>query len=113
MRIYIYQTKTSNQKITFSSNISNEKNPSGCINRDENAVDNIIKLVEYYLEHKHEKKSKDKRLLKFRRDFKFEESSIKVSKSCKKLSSARTSSKSTITHTEVSHFSYYFFLRKK
>jgi hypothetical protein len=82
-----------------------EKNRSECINRDENAVNNMIKLVEYYLQHKHEKESKDKRPLKFRRDFKFEESSIRVSNRCKKPSSARASSKSAITHTEVSHFS--------
>ena len=33
----------------------------------------MIKLVEYYLEHKYEKESKDKRPLKFRRYFKFKE----------------------------------------
>ena len=57
MRIYIYQIKTSSQKITFSSNVSNIKK-SGCINRDENDVDNMIKLVEYYLEHKHKNNQK-------------------------------------------------------
>ena len=82
-----------------------EKNRKGCINRDENAVNNMIKIVKYYLEHKHEKEPKDKRPLKFRRDFKFEESSIRVSNRCKKPSSVRLSSKSAITHTEVSHIS--------
>ena len=53
MKIYIYRIKTSSQKITFSSNVSNVKPRSGYINRDENTVDNMIKLVEYYLEHKH------------------------------------------------------------
>ena len=77
-----------------------EKNRKGCINRDENAVNNMIKIVKYYLEHKHEKEPKDKRPLKFRRDFKFEESSIRVSNRCKKPSSVRLSSKSAITHTE-------------
>ena len=82
-----------------------EKNRKGCINRDENAVNNMIKIVKYYLEHKHEKEPKDKRPLKFRRDFKFEESSIRVSNRIKKLSSVRLISKSAITHTEVSHIS--------
>ena len=77
-----------------------EKNRKGCINRDENAVNNMIKIVKYYLEHNHEKEPKDKRPLKFRRDFKFEESSIRVSNRCKKPSSVRLSSKSAITHTE-------------
>ena len=77
-----------------------EKNRKGCINRDENAVNNMIKIVKYYLEHKHEKEPKDKRPLKFRRDFKFEESSIRVSNRIKKPSSVRLSSKSAITHTE-------------
>ena len=33
----------------------------------------MIKLVKYYLEHNHEKGSKNKRPLKFRKNFKFEE----------------------------------------
>ena len=53
-------------------------------NRNENAVNNMIKIVKYYLEHKHEKELKDKRPLKFRRDFKFEESTIRVSNRRKK-----------------------------
>lgn len=43
-----------------------ENNRMGCINRDENATNNMIKLVNYFL------KNKD-RPQKFKRDFKFEE----------------------------------------
>ena len=43
-----------------------ENKRSGCINRDENSVNNMLKIVEYYLEHKD-------RPEKFKRNFKFEE----------------------------------------
>ena len=42
-----------------------ENNRMGCINRDENATNNMIKLVHYFIENKD-------RPEKFRRDFKFE-----------------------------------------
>ena len=42
-----------------------ENNRMGCINRDENATNNMIKLVNYFLENKD-------RPQKFKRDFKFE-----------------------------------------
>ena len=42
-----------------------ENNESGCINRDNNAVNNMIKLVDYYLQFKD-------RPEKFKRDYKFE-----------------------------------------
>ena len=42
-----------------------ENNRMGCINRDENATNNMIKLVNYFIENKD-------RPEKFRRDFKFE-----------------------------------------
>ena len=43
-----------------------ENNRMGCINRDRNAVNNMVKLVRYYLKHKD-------RPEKFRRDYKFPE----------------------------------------
>lgn len=43
-----------------------ESQRMGCINRDENAVNNMIKLVKYYLQFK-------ERPEKFRRDYKFPE----------------------------------------
>jgi hypothetical protein len=42
-----------------------EKGQIGCINRDENAVNNMIKIVNHYLEKK-------ERLLKYRRDYDLE-----------------------------------------
>lgn len=42
-----------------------ENKRSGCINRDENSVNNMLKLVKYYLQHKG-------RPEKFKRSFKFE-----------------------------------------
>jgi hypothetical protein len=42
-----------------------ENNRMGCINRDENATNNMIKLVNYFIENKD-------RPQKFKRDFKFE-----------------------------------------
>ena len=55
----------------------------GCINRDENAVNNMVKIVKKYIEKK-------KRRLKFRRDYKFPEKikndnpNITISSSLKK-----------------------------
>ena len=43
-----------------------ENNRTGCINRDENTVNNMIKLTRYYLKHKY-------RPEKFRRDHEFPE----------------------------------------
>ena len=84
-----------------------EKNRSGCINRDEfSSVNNMIKLVKYYLLNKNEKEINNRRPLKFRRDYKFEVSlEIKVSNRCKKPSSARASSKSAITSSLLSQYS--------
>jgi hypothetical protein len=42
-----------------------ESNRMGCINRDENSVNNMIKIVNYYLEYKD-------RPEKFKRSFKLE-----------------------------------------
>jgi hypothetical protein len=79
------------------------KNRSGCVNRDENSVNNMIKLVKYYLLNKNEKEIKNRRPLKFRRDYKFEVSlEIKVSNRCKKPSSVRACSKSAITTSSLS-----------
>ena len=47
-----------------------ENNRMGCINRDENAVNNMIKLVKYYLKYKN-------RLTRFKRDYKLPEETIK------------------------------------
>ena len=49
-----------------------EKGSSGCINRDENSVNNMIKLVKYYLEHK-------KRPLKYTREYVLDNKKIKDS----------------------------------
>lgn len=43
-----------------------KNNRMGCINRDENAVNNMVKLVRYYLKYKD-------RPEKFRRDYKLPE----------------------------------------
>jgi len=43
-----------------------ESKRMGCINRDENAVNNMVKIVKEYIEKK-------KRPLKFKRDYKFPE----------------------------------------
>jgi hypothetical protein len=70
-----------------------EKTRSECINRDENSVNNMIKLVKYYLLNKNEKEIKNRRPLNFRRDYKIEDADIKVANRYKKPSSMRTSSK--------------------
>ena len=46
-----------------------ENNRIGCINRDSNAVNNMIKIVKYFLET-------GKRLLRFRRDYDLETKQI-------------------------------------
>jgi len=46
-----------------------ENKRMGCINRDKNSVKNMIKLTNYYLEHKD-------RPEKFKRSFKFENKKV-------------------------------------
>ena len=47
-----------------------ENKQIGCINRDENAVNNMIKIVNHYL-------NKKERLLKYRRDYDLEKGELK------------------------------------
>ena len=49
-----------------------EKGSKGCINRDENSVNNMIKIVKYYLEHK-------KRPIKYTREYDLDNKKIKDS----------------------------------
>ena len=48
-----------------------ENKQIGCINRDENAVNNMIKIVNHYL-------NKKERLLKYRRDYDLEKGELKA-----------------------------------
>ena len=51
-----------------------ENGQMGCINRDENAVNNMIKIVNHYL-------NKKERLLKYRRDYDLEKGLLTKNKS--------------------------------
>ncbi len=62
--IYLPDKKEIPRKIHSILTYQTENKRMGCINRDENSVNNMIKLVKYYLEFKD-------RPEKFRRDYKF------------------------------------------
>ena len=62
--LYLPDKKGTERKIHSILTYQTENNRMGCINRDENAVNNMIKLVKCYLENK-------SRPEKFRRDYKF------------------------------------------
>ena len=69
-----------------------ENGQIGCINRDENAVNNMIKIVNHYLDKK-------ERLLKYRRDYDLEKGEIKKELKQKVI----TSSKKDTTNREVKY----------
>jgi hypothetical protein len=69
-----------------------ENGQIGCINRDENAVNNMIKIVNYYLDKK-------ERLLKYRRDYDLEKGEIKKELKQKVI----TSIKKDTTNREVKY----------
>ena len=62
--LYLPDKKYVNRKLHSVLTYQTENNRSGCINRDENSVNNMIMLVNYYLQHKD-------RPEKFKRSFKF------------------------------------------
>jgi hypothetical protein len=68
--IYLPDKKGNMRKIHSVLMYQTENNRSECINRDENSVNNMIKLVNHYLQYK-------SRPEKFRRDYKFSEQEIK------------------------------------
>ena len=69
-----------------------ENGQIGCINRDENAVNNMIKIVNHYLDKK-------ERLLKYRRDYDLEKGEIKKELKQKVI----TSIKKDTTNREVKY----------
>ena len=77
--IYKDKSKRKERKLHSVLTYKMENKQSGCINRDENAVNNMIKIVNTFI--------KDKtRPEKFRRDYKFlEEQEIKEESKIKKL----------------------------
>ena len=80
-----------------------EKKSKGCINRDENSVNNMIKIVKYYLEHK-------KRPIKYTREYDLDNKKIKDSnpKIGKQLGSNTIKPEKVQLHRftkKVSHFS--------
>jgi hypothetical protein len=47
-----------------------------CVNRDDNSVNNMIKIVNYFLEHNNEKEEEKMRPERFRRSYKFEDDKV-------------------------------------
>ena len=47
-----------------------------CVNRDDNSVINMIKIVNYFLQHKNEKEEEKIRPERFRRSYKFEDDKV-------------------------------------
>jgi hypothetical protein len=68
-----------------------ENNRMGCINRDNNAVNNMVKIVKYFLET-------GKRLLQFRRDYDLETKTIKDDNPQKDVGHKKISSSSVKCH---------------
>jgi hypothetical protein len=68
-----------------------ENNRMGCINRDSNAVNNMVKLVKYFLET-------GKRILRFCRDYDLETKTIKDGNPQKDVGQQKSSSKSVKCH---------------
>jgi hypothetical protein len=68
-----------------------KNNRMGCINRDSNAVNNMVKLVKYFLET-------GKRLLQFRRDYDLETKTIKDDNPQKDVEHKKISSSSVKCH---------------
>ena len=63
-----------------------ENGQIGCINRDENAVNNMIKIVNHYL-------NKKERLLKYRRDYDLEKGELKAEPKQKVITSIKNDTK--------------------
>lgn len=63
-----------------------ENRQIGCINRDENAVNNMIKIVNHYLDKK-------ERLLKYRRDYDLEKGELKAETKQKVITSIKNDTK--------------------
>jgi hypothetical protein len=63
-----------------------ENGQIGCINRDENAVNNMIKIVNHYLDKK-------ERLLKYRRDYDLERGELKAESKQKVITSIKNDTK--------------------
>jgi hypothetical protein len=63
-----------------------ENRQIGCINRDENAVNNMIKIVNHYL-------NKKERLLKYRRDYDLEKGELKAEPKQKVITSIKNDTK--------------------
>ncbi len=68
--LYLPDVKGKMRKLHSVLTYKMENGQIGCINRDENAVNNMIKIVNHYLEKK-------ERLLKYRRDYDIEKKELK------------------------------------
>lgn len=75
--LYLPDKKNIPRKIHSILTYKAENNRSECINRDVNAVNNMLKLVTYYLENNEDENNS--RPEKFRRNFKLEDDSINSS----------------------------------
>jgi hypothetical protein len=94
--LYLPDKKKQIRKLHSVLTYQTEKNRSGCINRDVNAVNNMIKLVNHYLQNTGS--PENNRPERFRRSFKLEEPiKIKASNHCKKSVKLKLRSKSAIT----------------
>jgi hypothetical protein len=69
--LYLLDLKEKSRKLHSVLTYKMENKQIGCINRDENAVNNMIKIVNHYL-------NKKERLLKYRRDYDLEKGKLKV-----------------------------------
>lgn len=81
--LYLPDKKKHVRKLHSVLTYQTEKNRSGCINRDVNAVNNMIKLVNHYLQNTGS--PENNRPERFRRSFKLDEPiKIRASNHCKK-----------------------------
>jgi hypothetical protein len=90
--LYLPDLKGKSRKIHSVLTYKMENEQIGCINRDENAVNNMIKIVNHYL-------NKKERLLKYRRDYDLEKGELKAETKQKVI----TSIKNDTTNREVKY----------
>jgi hypothetical protein len=94
--LYLPDKKKDVRKLHSVLTYQTKKNRSGCINRDVNAVNNMIKLVNHYLQNTGS--PENNRPERFRRSFKLDEPiKIRASNHCKKSVKLKLCSKSAIT----------------
>jgi len=84
--LYLLDLKGKSRKLHSVLTYKMENKQIGCINRDENAVNNMIKIVNHYL-------NKKERLLKYRRDYDLEKGELKAETKQKVITSIKNDTK--------------------